>query len=69
MNERMNIVIELMNSGFQSSSVPMHLDLLFYRPFVPLKVDGSPVRLIKFHIAPRLSCIHLRRVTNLELTW
>ena len=28
-----------MNSGFQFSSVPMHLGLLFYRHFVPLKVD------------------------------
>jgi len=39
MNERMDIMNEWMDSRFQSSSVPMHLGLPFYRPFVPLKVD------------------------------
>jgi hypothetical protein len=55
MNEWKNEYSEWMNSGFQSSSVPMRLGLLFYRPFVPLKVDFESWKPCPFNKVPHCS--------------
>ena len=48
-----------MNSGFQSSSVPMHLGLLFDRPFVPLKVNFESWEPCPFNKVPDCSQAHM----------